>query len=336
MTTFQHGGNISEFASTIKCPVKEVIDLSSNINFIQPQIDIDFNALNISSYPNYNQLYSSIATLYNVTPNQIELFNGGSSAIFSLFRFFNLQTSVIYSPAYLEYKKASKLFNYTTTYINRFNDIEQEVPKNALVIFVNPSTPDGKFYNIDKLIGEWIEKKCTILIDESFLDFTDFTSATSYIKDYNRLYILKSMTKFYSSAGVRVGVILSNVDSIKKLKEQEPLWKISEFDSHYLQAVLKDHKFPKISKEINQQNRAYLVDILNKSKHIKKVYPSSANYVLAKLNDLTAKEFQELLIPYKIMIRDCSNFDFLGEQYVRVAVKSKESLQVLEEALREN
>jgi len=336
MTQFQHGGDILQFASRIKCPVEEVIDLSSNINFIQPKTNIDFNHLNISNYPNYDKLYSSIATLYGVNTNQIELFNGGSSAIFSLFRFFNLQTSVIYSPAYLEYKKASELFNYRTTTINRFGKLEQKVPTNSLVIFVNPSTPDGKFYNIEKLIQRWIEQKCTILIDESFLDFTNFQSAIQYINQYDKLYILKSMTKFYSSAGIRVGTILSNSNNIKRLKKQEPLWKISDFDSHYLQTVLKDQKFPKISKEINQQNRAYLVDMLKASKHIKTLFPSSANYILVQLNNLTAKEFQELLIPYKIMIRDCSNFDFLDEQYVRIAVKSKKALKVLEEALKDN
>ncbi len=333
MKKFQHGGDVFSFANEIGCRVDEVIDLSSNINFIKPKIDIDFSKLNISSYPNYSQLYKSIAKLYSVDRNQIELYNGGSSAIFALFRFFGLKESVIYSPAYLEYKKASELFGYSTTYINRFQDIEQSIPIGSLVIFVNPSTPDGRFYDIDRLIKEWIERRCTILIDESFLDFTNFNSATKYIESYSRLYILKSMTKFYSSAGIRVGTIISNSENINSLKEYEPMWKISQFDSSYLQEVLRDREFPNISRDINSKNREYLYDILQNSNYIEKTYPSSANYLLIKLKDLTAKEFQELLTPYKIMIRDCSNFDFLDSSYVRIAIKEQKSLRLLKKAL---
>ncbi|SFV58411.1 L-threonine 3-O-phosphate decarboxylase [hydrothermal vent metagenome] len=336
MKTFQHGGDILSFADEIGCQVDELVDLSSNINFVKPKIDISFNSLDISPYPNYNKLYKSISKLYSVRENQIELFNGGSSAIFSLFKLFALQDCTIYSPAYLEYKKAGQIFNYKITYINRFENIEQDIPKNSLVIFVNPSTPDGKFYNIDKLIKKWIKKRCTILIDESFLDFTDFKSATSYINCYDKLYILKSMTKFYSAAGIRVGTIISNTENIKKIKRVEPMWKISQFDSSYLQEVLKDRDFSKISKEINLANREYLYDILNRSNHIERVYPSSANYILAKLKNLTAEAFQKLLTPHKIMLRDCSNFDFLDEKYIRIAVKQKSSLELLKKVLDES
>jgi threonine-phosphate decarboxylase len=333
VTKFQHGGDIFTFANEIGCRVDEVIDLSSNINFVNPQIDIEFGDLEISSYPNYDKLYKSIAKLYSVDTNQIELYSGGSCAIFSLFRFWGLKKSVIYSPAYLEYKRASELFGYSTIYINRFKDIDEDIPKESLVLFVNPSTPDGEFYDIDRFIQRWIEKRCTILIDESFLDFTDFKSATKYIDSYEKLYILKSMTKFYSSAGIRVGTVISNSENIKKIKKYEPMWKISQFDSMYLQEVLKDREFSNISKEINSKNRKYLYSILKNSNYIEKVYLSSANYLLAKLKNLTAKEFQKLLIPYKIIIRDCSNFDFLDESYIRIAVKEINNLKLLKKVI---
>jgi threonine-phosphate decarboxylase len=90
------------------------------------------------------------------------------------------------------------------------------------VIFVNPSTPDGRFYKLDTLIKEWIKKNATIIIDESFLDFTDFTSAIKYLKKYKKLYIIKSMTKLVKAhaaaivVGARVPAILpSRGDSDK-------------------------------------------------------------------------------------------------------------------------
>jgi threonine-phosphate decarboxylase len=330
MREYQHGGDIVGFAKMIGCEVDEVIDLSSNINFVKPKIDIDFNSLDISAYPNYDKLQEAMSHLYNIEKDEIELFNGATTAIHSLLRFLKLDHCTLYAPIYLEYKKSAYLHNYDVELINRLENIEQEPKEESLVIFVNPSTPDGKYYDIDKVMQKWIEKRCTILIDESFLDFTPYPSAIKYLKKYDQLYILKSMTKFYSSAGIRVGVILSNKQNITMIKKQEPLWKISQFDSHYLQSALRDNSFIKKSKTINDRHREYLIEILEKSPYIEKIYPSSANFILVKLKNIDAKSFQDKLTPYKIMVRNCSNFDFLDESFVRIAVKDINILKVMD------
>ncbi len=333
MKTFEHGGQIEKFAFDLGCEVSEIIDLSSNINFVKPQINVDFNSLDISSYPTYDKLYEKIASNYEVESSQIELFNGGSSAIFSLFKHLNLESCSIYSPAYLEYKKASLNFGYKLNLINRFENINVEIKKNSLVIFVNPSTPDGKYYDLEELMQKWIENSCTILIDESFLDFCDKPSAIKYLESYDKLYILKSMTKFYSSAGIRVGTIVSTKENIEKLKEFEPMWKLSQFDSIYLQNALEDKVFKSISIKINEKNKIELENILKSSALVEEISTSSANYILVKLKDIKAKEFQERLKPYKIMVRDCSNFDYLDERFVRIAVKSSSANESLKRAL---
>ena len=335
MKTFEHGGQIEKFAFDLGCSVSEIIDLSSNINFVKPQVNIDFNSLDISSYPIYDKLYEKIALNYGVEASEIELFNGGSSAIFTLFKHLSLQTCTIYSPAYLEYKKASLNFGYELNTINRFEDINENVKENSLVIFVNPSTPDGKYYELEELIQTWIENSCTILIDESFLDFCDKPSAIKYLETYDKLYILKSMTKFYSSAGIRVGTIVSTKQNIEKLKRFEPMWKLSQFDSNYLQAALDDKLFKNISKAINIKNKIELENILKSSALVGEIFESSANYLLIKLKNLSAKEFQEKLKAYKIMVRDCSNFDYLNERFVRIAVKSSSANEILQKALNQ-
>ena len=334
MKTFEHGGQIEKFALELGCEVSEILDLSSNINFIKPKINIDFNTLDISSYPTYDKLYEKIASNYEVQKDEIELFNGGSSAIFTLFRNLALKNCTIYSPAYLEYKKASLNFGYELDLINRFEEKTAVIKPNSLVIFVNPSTPDGNYYELEELMQNWIKNSCTILIDESFLDFCDKPSAIKYLKTYDKLYILKSMTKFYSSAGIRVGTIVSRKENIAKLKEFEPMWKLSQFDSIYLQEALNDKEFKTISKEINIKNRAELEEILKSSSLVERIYESSANYLLVKLKNINASKFQELLKPYKIMVRDCSNFDFLDDSFVRVAVKSSSANERLKEALK--
>ncbi len=329
MGIFTHGGDSEEFAQKIGCEIDEVIDLSSNINFVRPSIDIDFNRLSISAYPSYTKLYSAIAKRYGVDKESVELFNGGSSAIFSLFRFLDLESYTLYAPMYLEYKKSALLRGYKITYIDRFSNINDPIEAGSFVIFVNPATPDGKYYNIDSLMKEWMAKECTILIDESFLDFTPFESAIRYLEEYDKLYILKSMTKFYGSAGIRIGTLLSQAQNISAIKSREPLWKISQFDSAYIMASLEDTKFNNRSQKENKKSKEKLIAMLKESRYIKKIYPSDANFILVQLNSITAQEFQELLMPYKIMIRDCSNFDGLDNSFVRIAIKDKKAMDIL-------
>jgi len=335
MKTYEHGGQIELFAKELNCKTDEIIDLSSNINFIKPEVNIDFNNLDISPYPIYDKLYEKIAKNYKIKSSQMELFNGGSSAIFALFKHLNLKHCTIYSPAYLEYKKACVNFGYELRTINRFENMNLPVKEKSLVIFVNPSTPDGTYYDFDNLMEYWIERNCTILIDESFLDFCDGSSAIKYLEKYDKLYILKSMTKFYSSAGIRVGCIVSDEKNIDSLKRFEPMWKLSTFDSNYLQAALEDKNFKRISKAINAKNKLELENILKNSDLIELIYQSNANYILAKLKTINARQFQEKLKPYKIMIRNCQNFDFLDESYVRIAIKSSNHLSTLKKALEE-
>ncbi|WP_419764873.1 MAG: aminotransferase class I/II-fold pyridoxal phosphate-dependent enzyme [Arcobacter sp.] len=331
---FSHGGDILTFSKKIGSKQKDIIDLSSNINFIKLNIKTDLNKLDISNYPTYEKLYKIIAKKYSVKADEIELFNGGSSAIFSFFRYLDLKHCTIYSPAYLEYKKAAQTFGYQIDLINRFYDIKKEVKKDSLVIFVNPSTPDGAHYELDELFNSWIEKNCTIFIDESFLDFTDKKSMIDRLKTYKKLYILKSMTKIYSSASIRVGTIISTSKNIKKLKEKEPLWKISHFDSIYLENAIKDKSFINKTIKITNKNKHYTIKHLEKFDFIKKIYKSKANYLLFELKNYKAKTFQKKLIPYKIMIRDCSNFDFLNDSFVRVAIKDKKAMKSFIEALK--
>jgi len=331
MTTYAHGGDVNSFAAHCGCGHEEVIDLSSNINFITPTID--FSSVTLNAYPTYELLTETLAEQYGVTSEELELFNGGSSAIFTLLRFFDNPTCTIYSPAYLEYKKAALLHGKKVCLINRFEAMDGEVEENSLVIFVNPSTPDGHYYEIEMLMERWRTKNCTILIDESFLEFCGGESATRYLPTYDKLYVLKSQTKFYGCAGVRVGIVLSSRENIRFLRAKEPLWKISALDSHFLITALADEPFRAQSHLLNAEAKTYLKTLLDHSPLFEEVWKSDANFFLVRLAHMNAKEFQDRLIPHRIMVRDCSNFDFLDERYVRIAVKDTKALKRFEIAI---
>jgi threonine-phosphate decarboxylase len=79
MIEFAHGGDIKTFAKAINREEKQIIDLSSNINFIKPKFKL--NQTDISTYPNYDNLYSVLSKHFSVDTENLEVYNGGSSAI---------------------------------------------------------------------------------------------------------------------------------------------------------------------------------------------------------------------------------------------------------------
>ena len=70
--------------------------------------------------------------------------------------------------------------------------------------------------------------------------------------------------------------------------------------------------------------------ILHNSNLFEKIYPSDGNFILGKLKNIKGLTLQNYLLNYKIYIKDCSNFDFLDDSYVKFAVKSTKDLEILE------
>ncbi len=331
---FSHGGDIYTFAKELNIKPKKVIDFSSNINQYSPKIGLDFNKLNISKYADfrYLTLKKKLAKKYKITFEQITLFSGGSRAIVSFLSFFeNLnEKTVLYAPIYGEYRRFSK----KTVLINRFTNIYKDPPKNSLVIFVNPSTPDGKAYDKRQFFRIWKQNNNKILLDESFLDFTNESSSIEELKYNNNLYILKSLTKFYACAGVRLGIIISTKENTKRLQEHSSaMWDISTFDERYILEALKDKKFPKRSIKKMNRDKKELLKVLQNSKYIEKIYPSDVNFFLVKLKNINAFELQDICKKENILIRNCENFDFLDQYHVRFAVRKMEDIKKLEKVI---
>jgi threonine-phosphate decarboxylase len=314
METYSHGANVAEFARAIGAEKSEIIDFSSNINFVKPSVAMPENYEFLFAYESdgYASLKAAISDKYGINPANIELYNGASAAIFSLFTHLQPKSVTLHAPIYSEYKKAAML-------------VGAEINSNGLSVWVNPSTPDG--------VLRQITPHGQTIVDESFLDFTDGASLMCEVESNKELYIIKSLTKYYGAAGVRVGFIASQRENIEALRAKEPLWKLSSFDAYYMTQALNDEGFDAHSKEQNGANKELLRLVLEGCGLFGKVFEGEANFLLAKLRDMNAVSLQEHLAKHKILIRNCANFDSLDGSYVRFAVKDMGSIQTLKEAL---
>ncbi|EDZ63653.1 aminotransferase [Sulfurimonas gotlandica GD1] len=328
----KHGANIYKYAKELGCKSGEIIDFSSNINSYHPSITITPTNNMLVKYPdsNYSSLKKTITKKYEIKKSQITLYNGATSAIFELFKHLREKRVYLYAPLYGEYEKAvpndKKIIK-----INRFKNLYKKPKKGSIVVFVNPSTPDAKHYSLAKLFGIWKKQKCTVVLDESFLEFQNLKSLRNQIDSYKKLYIIQSFTKFYGCGGVRIGAIFSNKENVQMLKT--PMWNLSAYDAEFLEERLKDKDFDEQSRKLHKRHKKELLRILIGSKLFSKIYKSDSNFVMVKSEK--SKEIFEHLLHHKILVRTCGSFDFLTNDYLRFAVKDSKAHNKLKKALNE-
>jgi len=324
-----HGANIHKYAKEIECHPDEIIDFSSNVNLYQPEIKLSLSPTTIAKYPdvNYTELKEIIAKKYEIQSEQIALYKGATSAIHTLLKSLKREDVYLYEPLFGEYEKAAKKKNIYR--VNRITDLEHEPTEDSIVVFVNPSTPEGEYYNLAKLFELWMDANCTIILDESFLEFEELASYRDRINEYKKLYIIQSFSKFHSCAGVRVGAIFSHKKNIKKLPNE--LWSISSLDELFLKERLVDEEFAKESRRVHKEQKTELSTILEESGHFDEIVESDTNFILT--NTPKGQELFEHLLKHKILTRPCQSFTYLSEDWLRFAVKDKQSHQALKEAL---
>jgi threonine-phosphate decarboxylase len=336
----KHGGNIYRFAQHLGCRPEQVLDFSSNINPEQA-VDLDFlQQVHLGPYadPEYSLLKQALRTRY-LSPAgvDIEVFNGASSAIFALLRWLQPKDLVLYTPLYGEYAQIAGQLGCRLHEINRFGSLMTVNPKNSTVIFVNPATPDGQLYDMQELLTEWRAANCTIIVDESFLDFCGADSVAEHITQYDKLYVIKSLSKFYGCAGIRIGFILVAARAIKELKRFEPAWKLSSLDMAYMQRALANTAFIEQTRKLTASRRELLFQALQTSGLFERIYPGQANFLLAKLaHDGDGYQLQARLASSRLLIRVCDNFAGLDKSHVRFAVKDENAIALLAQCLKEN
>ncbi len=369
----KHGGNIYRFAQNLGCLPRQVLDFSANINPRQAATLDCLQQVQLGPYadPHYGLLKQALQERYPGPPGaDIEVFNGASAAIFALLRFLQPDDLVLYAPLYGEYAHIAGELGCRLHTIDRFVDPAADVPRGSTVIFVNPSTPDGRLYDLKDWLDKWRAADCTIIIDESFLDFClqdvgkgrehdcmnaggipsgaqgampgaiaeerklcENKSVAGHIGHYDKLYLIKSLSKFYGCAGIRIGFVMAASPAIEALKRLEPAWKLSSLDMAYMQQALANTAFIGQTRRQTSELRGQLHRALSDCGLFRRIYDGQANFLLAELAGMDGYQLQEKLAPSRILIRVCDNFAGLTRRHVRFAVKDEQAIAELARCL---
>lgn len=352
-----HGGNIKAAAKSYGIPENRLIDFSVNLNplgFPAKAKEIIFRRINlIAQYPDpeFKSARKTLSKYLGVPQDNLLLGNGSNELIHLIPRALGCTCALIYQPAFSEYELSIRLSDAKPYFIfakekNNFCiDIKQiinSVSKVGLIILCNPNNPTGYLLKKEELldlVAACKKHKTYLLIDEVFMEFVDEQAKYSLLKEatYKKyLLVLRSLTKFFSLPGLRIGYLVAHNELIRMLKVFQPTWSVNSLAQEIITPDLLDQNFIKRTKEFISKERDFLFKQLRK---IKGIYPylPSANFIFCKIEDkkLNASALFSRLIKYGIMIRDCSNFKGLDRRFFRIAVRKRKDNQRLIASLKD-
>ncbi len=204
----------------------------------------------------------------------------------------------------------------------------------SLLLLINPDNPSGHFMpKVDVLrLVEWCgEHGVKILVDESFVDFTDGSTENSLLHNeildsHKNLMVMKSISKSYGVPGLRLGVFAtSDTEMIARMKKEVSIWNINSFGEFYMQIFGKYEKdYEKAcAKFVAERNRFYAM--LQEIPYLR-VIPSQANYFLCEVTSkFTSAELTQKLIEQDVIISNCGRkHNMEGRNLIRLAVRGKE------------
>jgi threonine-phosphate decarboxylase len=325
---------------------KVKIDFSSNINplgiskFVLKEIKKKIKHISyVYPDPNCTLLKKSIAEYigHGIDQKWINIGNGATELIHNFVRSLPSKNAIIPSPTFCEYELVSKRCGMLISYIplsKKFeiepNGIIEKVRKksNNLIFLCNPNNPTGLVNTeaIEKILSSIDNSKTVLLIDESFIDFLDNIekkSMISKIKEFDNLAILRSMTKSYGLAGLRLGYLVSNPNLTRKLKLHQITWNVNGIAQVAGIAALHDQKYISKTKKIIQKEREYMYTKINRKKSHVNALRSDVNFFLIKLKNFDSTTYQKKMLNfYGILVRDCSTFTGMSNEFIRIAVRT--------------
>lgn len=334
-----HGGNLTWAAKLAGCPASLILDFSASINPLGPPASaiaaIERGLKLLSAYPDpdYCQLRSTLAQWHQIPPEWILPGNGSAELLtWASWELSQQDLTYLITPAFGDYWRALKTFGAKVQNCPMDLDTGEWVinpqstihnPQSIGLLLNNPHNPRGKLLK-QKMILPYLEKFALVVVDEAFMDFLlpqQQQSLIAVVQDYPNLVILRSLTKFYSLPGLRLGYAIAHPDRLRRWQQWRDPWPVNVLAAAAGEAVVGDRDFQQQTWDWLLPARRELLQGLASLPGLEPL-AGSANFLLVRTQQSSSQLQEKLLKDHQILIRDCLSFPELGDRYFRIAIRS--------------
>jgi len=332
----------------------EIIKLASNENPLGPSKEvikaIKESARNVYIYPDGSSfnLRKIVAKKHELTQQEI-IFGSGTDELIELIgkTFFNPEDEIIVSEhAFIRYKMAGELMGSKVISVpmkNFKHDLSamaKAITSKTKAIFVaNPNNPTGT-YNTKAEVEEFLksvfssQSSALIVFDEAYYEYArverDYPETINFYRKYKNIIILRTFSKIYGLAGLRVGYAIANPEIVSFIDRIRPPFNVNSIAQAVVEKALKDTKNLKESLKLVEEGKKYLYSELEKIGL--KFVPSSANFILIDVSPNKGFDIFQSLLKLGIIVRAMDEYDF--PNHIRVTIGKPEENKKFIDGLR--
>ncbi len=319
----------------------EVIDFSASTNPLgpSPRVAAAVVEADIGRYPDpeATALRTALATKLGVAAQNIVVGNGSAELMWLVALAYVRPGDpvLIIGPTFGEYERASrivgaKVIHHIARAQEAFTlDIAQvcqsiRACQPRLIFLCNPNNPTGLFLQqseVEELIDA--SPDSLLVIDEAYRAFVAEPWPSEALIQRGNVLLLRSMTKDYALAGLRLGYALGSPPIAAALRKVRPPWNVNAMAQSAGVAALEDDEHLERSREVVREAKAFLVAELSRLGF--KVLPGAANFLLVEVGD--AASFRTALLKQGLCVRDCTSFGL--PQFIRIGVRTLPECQRL-------
>jgi threonine-phosphate decarboxylase len=352
-----HGGNIYELARNMGCEPDQIIDMSSNINPLGPvpgllgHLEQDLKTVHSLPEVDSRELVEAFARHYDIPIDRVLAGNGTTQFIFSMPSALRIKRALILGPTYADYADACLIHKTDLKYslakeTNRFQpdmkDIETCIKDVDAVFICNPNNPTGHLIERKDLL-KLCESNPTVdfIIDESYLPFMrKYEDTTMIHEDVDNVIVLHSFSKIFCVPGLRLGFLVAPPQKAALLKKRCQPWSVNSLaqtSGLYLLGhfASSDDFFLRRTWDFVAREHQLLAERLRGIDALR-LFPSMTSFVLIKIEEgFDAPQVCANLARNRILVRNCSNFKGLSNQFFRISLKRSEINLMVAEKLSE-
>ncbi|EDP70908.1 histidinol-phosphate transaminase [Flavobacteriales bacterium ALC-1] len=310
----------------------EFKEITSDMIFLDANENPFDNNVNRYPDPKQNKVKAQLSKLKDVSVDNLLLGNGSDEVLDFIFRAFcepNHDSVITLPPTYGMYDVLANINAVDVIKIQLDSNFEPKVDEilNAttnttkLLFLCSPNNPTANSFNVNSIERLITSFTGIVVIDEAYIDFSYEESWIRKLNKFPNLIITQTLSKAYGMAGIRLGICYASKAIIAILNKIKPPYNVNELTQ--LKALERLMKPSEVSEEIQKiiEQRNWLMSELKTIPFVEVAYLSDANFILAKVDDATARYSQ--LIEKGIVVRNRTT-QVLCENCLRFTVGSEQ------------
>jgi histidinol-phosphate aminotransferase len=335
-------------AKTYGIPVGDVAKLGSAENPFGPSpkgLAAVKQALKIENYPDWTAraLREKIAAKYGYKPEQVICGAGETEIMSWIIRTFSAPGDkvLMFVPAFPIYHMAAENEGRVPVFIKMTKELNfawdeyiAAIKDDVRIVFLtNPHSPTGRLMSHAEIrrVCE-AAKNQLVVLDEAYIHFSNTNGGMDLLKEYKNLIVLRTFSKVFGLAGLRVGFGIADESIITPMMHLKPTWNMGALQVAGAIAALDDDEYVAMTVAEIAKMRRYVMDKIAELNSFSVVGQPSSNFFLLEIQNPaldSTKMFNELL-KRGVIVKDGSvSFINLGKRYLRIDVSLQKQMDRL-------